>query len=403
MSDTSNEMLLGDLEIALPLFLSRPGANLPAALRPPPLPIVYRMRSAGIRVLLSGRGALGLGAVAGAVGLVYLALPAVSRVAQYVDTQYADAKPALVEAPRPMRSRLSQALAMVAELEARLAFGVSFGDHLDAADAIRPVPESAASALAAAMASGSEGVASSDNLQSAGEEEEEEPVALMVLHNLPANAALREGAAAGDGAWAIPVTGMDALTGALGEGFDSPVVVDVEMVSQAGVTLRTMHVTLQKDAVAAVAEAPGEAMLSTGSITSDMPDASAQSQEIQKEKPAKRRHQARRRAISTSDVASDEKRPRRGARNADAWSASTQRDNARAQVARTRAMAVGAQNAEEEANPGLIAKFVGWFSGSSSNAAEPAESASPAAPATPQQTASDTDDSFSRFGMFQSE
>jgi hypothetical protein len=303
-----------------------------------------------------------------------------------------------------MRSRLSQALAMVAELEARLAFGVSFGDHLDSADAIRAVPESAASALAAAMASGSEGVASSDGLQATAGDEEES-VALMVLHNLPANAALREGAAAGDGAWAIPVTGMDALTGALREGFDNPVAVDIEMVSQAGVTLRTIHVTLQKDVAAAVAEAaPGEAMLSTGSIMSDMPDASAQSQEIQTEKPAKRRHQARRRAISTSDVASDEKRPRRGARNADAWSASTPRDNARAQVARTRAMAVGAQNAEEEAKPGLVAKFVGWFSGSSSNAAEPAESASTAAPATPQQTASDTDAStFGRFGMFQSE
>lgn len=401
MPDMSNEMLLGDLEIALPLFLSRPSANLPAALRPPPLPIGYRLRNAGIRVLLSRRGALGLGAVAGAVGLAYLALPAVPGVAQYVD-----AKPALVEAPRPMRSRLSQALAMVAELEARLAFGVNFGDHLDAADAIRPVPESAASALAAAMASGSEGGASSDNLQAAaGDEKEEEPVALMVLRNLPANTALREGAAAGDGTWAIPVTGMDALPGALGEGFDGPVAVDVEMVSQAGVTLRTMHVTLQKDAAAAIAEAaPGEAMLSTGSITSDMPDASAQSQEIQKEKPAKRRHQARRRAISTSDVASDEKRPRRGARNADAWSASIPRGNARAQVARTRAMAVGAQNAEEEAKPGLIAKFVGWFKGSSSDAAEPMESASTPAPVTPQQTASDTDAStFGRFGMFQSE
>ena len=399
MPDMSNEMLLGDLEIALPLFLSRPSANLPAALRPPPLPIGYRLRNAGIRVLLSRRGALGLGAVAGAVGLAYLALPAVPGVAQYVD-----AKPALVEAPRPMRSRLSQALAMVAELEARLAFGVNFGDHLDAADAIRPVPESAASALAAAMASGSEGGASSDNLQAAAGDEEE-PVALMVLRNLPANTALREGAAAGDGTWAIPVTGMDALPGALGEGFDGPVAVDVEMVSQAGVTLRTMHVTLQKDAAAAIAEAaPGEAMLSTGSITSDMPDASAQSQEIQKEKPAKRRHQARRRAISTSDVASDEKRPRRGARNADAWSASIPRGNARAQVARTRAMAVGAQNAEEEAKPGLIAKFVGWFKGSSSDAAEPMESASTPAPVTPQQTASDTDAStFGRFGMFQSE
>jgi len=399
MPDMSNEMLLGDLEIALPLFLSRPSANLPAALRPPPLPIGYRLRNAGIRVLLSRRGALGLGAVAGAVGLAYLALPAVPGVAQYVD-----AKPALVEAPRPMRSRLSQALAMVAELEARLAFGVNFGDHLDAADAIRPVPESAASALAAAMASGSEGGASSDNLQAAAGDEEE-PVALMVLRNLPANTALREGAAAGDGTWAIPVTRMDALPGALGEGFDGPVAVDVEMVSQAGVTLRTMHVTLQKDAAAAIAEAaPGEAMLSTGSITSDMPDASAQSQEIQKEKPAKRRHQARRRAISTSDVASDEKRPRRGARNADAWSASIPRGNARAQVARTRAMAVGAQNAEEEAKPGLIAKFVGWFKGSSSDAAEPMESASTPAPVTPQQTASDTDAStFGRFGMFQSE
>ena len=35
MPDMSNETLLGDLEIALPLFLSRPDATLPAALRPP--------------------------------------------------------------------------------------------------------------------------------------------------------------------------------------------------------------------------------------------------------------------------------------------------------------------------------------------------------------------------------
>ncbi len=399
MPDMSNETLLGDLEIALPLFLSRPDA-LPAALRPPPLPIGYRMRSAGIRVLLSGRGALGLSAVAGAaVGLAYLALPAGPGVAQYVD-----ARPALVEAPRQMRSRLSQALAMVAEIEARLAFGASFGDHLDSADAIRPVPESAASALAAAMASGREGAAPADGLQATAGDREES-VALMVLHNLPANATLREGAGAGDGAWAVPATGMDALTGALGEGFDSPVAVEIEMVSQAGVTLRTMHVTLQKDAAAAVAEAaPGEAMLSTGSITSDVPDTSAQSQEVQKEKPAKRRYQARRRAISKGDVASDEKRLRRGARTADAWRASTTRDNSRAQVARARAMAVGAQNGEEEAKPGLIANFVGWFKGSSSDAAEPAESASAPAPATPEQMVSGTDDSsFSRYGMFQSE
>ncbi len=399
MPDMSNETLLGDLEIALPLFLSRPDATLPAALRPPPLPIAYRMRSAGFRVLRSGRGALGLSVIAGAAGLACLALPAVPRVAQYVD-----AKPALVEAPRPMRSRLSQALAMVAELEARLAFGVSFGDHLDSADAIRAVPENAASALAAAMASGREGDASSDAPQgTAGDQED--PVALMVLRDLPANAILREGAGAGDGTWAVAAASMDALTGALGEGFDSPVAVDIEMVSQAGVTLRTMHVTLQKDAAAAVAEAaPGEAMLSTGSITSDATDTSAQSQEVQDEKPAKRRHQVRRRAMPKSDVASDEKRLRRGARSAEGWNASTTRDNSRAQVARARAMAVGAQNGDEEAKPGLIAKFVGWFKGSSSSAAEPAESASTPAPATPQQTLSGTDDSsFSQFGMFQSE
>lgn len=389
MPDMSNETLLGDLEIALPLFLSRPDATLPAALRPPPLPIAYRMRSAGFRVLRSGRGALGLSVIAGAAGLACLALPAVPRVAQYVD-----AKPALVEAPRPMRSRLSQALAMVAELEARLAFGVSFGDHLDSADAIRAVPENAASALAAAMASGREGDASSDAPQgTAGDQED--PVALMVLRDLPANAILREGAGAGDGTWAVAAASMDALTGALGEGFDSPVAVDIEMVSQAGVTLRTMHVTLQKDAAAAVAEAaPGEAMLSTGSITSDGPDTSAQSQEVQKEKPAKRR-QVRRRAISKGDVALDEKRPRRGVRSAG--------DNSRAQIARARAMAVGAQNGDEEDKPGFFAKFVGWFKGSSSSEAEPAESASTPAPATPQQTVSGTDDSsFSQFGMFQS-
>jgi len=303
-----------------------------------------------------------------------------------------------------MRSRLSQALALVAELEGRLAFGVSFGDHLDSADAIMPVPESAASALAAAMASGSEGTASVDGLQATAGDPEES-VALMVLHNLPANATLREGAGAGDGAWAVPATGMDALTGALGEGFESPVAVDIEMVSQAGVTLRTVHITLQKDAAATVAEAaPGEAMLSTGSITSDGPDTSAQSQEVQKEKPAKRRQQARKRAMSKSDVASDERSPRRGTRNAEGWSASTTRDNSRAHVSRARAMAVGAQNGEEEDKPGLIAKFVGWFQGSSSSAAEPAESASTPAPATPQQTVSDSgDNGFSQFGMFQSE
>lgn len=413
MSDSSNETLLGDLEFAMPLFLSRAGAASRAGLVPPPLPAACQAPAAGVRgVIRSGRlVALRLAIAAGTAGAAYVFAAAAPPLTSYLGR---DPGPALVEAPRPLRSRLSQALAMVAELEARLAYGVRFGDHLTAADPARSSAKSAASALAAAMAGGGEAEAF-DTGPFEGDARQPSPdtqVSLLVVRNLPDGATLRKGASAGEGAWAMPAADIGELAGALGDGFDEPVQAEAEMVSPSGVTVRTARVTLQKDtlrtdkATIAISDAgtPGDgAAIATGSIEPEYAQAehAAVEGEEHQAKPVRKRRHARTRSQAKREAALNQ--APRGARYLDAWSANTAREPARVSHARMRAMGVGVGNGQEEpAQPGLIAKFVAWVKGNPAPAPAPQDTAATApAPVSPAAT-TETEDTFSQFGMFQS-
>ena len=70
-------------------------------------------------------------------------------------------------------------------------------------------------------------------------------VALLVLRNLPVHATFSEGASAGPGAWAMAAGDPNVLLETMQEGFEEPVVADVEMISSAGRALGFLRLPLQ--------------------------------------------------------------------------------------------------------------------------------------------------------------
>ncbi|MGE0052878.1 MAG: hypothetical protein AB7S74_01600 [Hyphomicrobium sp.] len=420
MSYHSNDVLLADREIALPLFLSRASARVPLGLLPPPLPKMQRtVAETIIGLLWVRRGPVSLSLCA---AVVVLAIVAVASSHQLSGEKPRIAAATLISPPKLVHTTLTQAFDLVAVVESRLTYATRLGDHLNAADAVKLSPQEAADAIAFAMAGGGEKATSEDGgaLQSEPDQTESEQVALFVVRGVPANATFLEGASMGDGVWAVPARDVADLSAKLGDGFDAEIWSEVEMVSQAGVTVRTARITLHKDAGVPLAATSGEGTnFTTGSLASDQAVAAPVTKETVAEaedetvsqvaaeasaKTSKRRRHARLRRTSKNAVASQEQNTRNAARVADAWSPGTTRGTTRSQLSRARAMGVGAPKQEDDDKPGIISKFVTWLKGSSTTddtASSETASATVAAPAPKTPFATD-ESSLSGLGMFQS-
>lgn len=130
---------------------------------------------------------------------------------------------------------VANAFDLVSAFEARVGYAPNLAEHLQ-----EPEPDELTTA---ALPEVSEWAMSSS-------------VGLLVLRNLPEKVTFLSGAPAGKGAWAIPSGDPDQLVMTLGEGFDKPVLADVDMVSRAGLPLGTLRLQLLKPGLEQIAAAP---------------------------------------------------------------------------------------------------------------------------------------------------
>ncbi len=241
--------------------------------------------------------------------------------------------PVPIAAERP-RNEVADALKVIAALEVRLAFAHD--------------PQT----MAAAATATAEGTA-----DAAATPHEPDPIGLLLLSNVPDGATFVDGLATGPGTWAMAAGSPDQLVTALGDGFDKPALVDVELISRSGVALGTLKLTLQKPVQALpAAQDDGAARVSADE---DPPEA----------KPVKRkRHRAYR--VARSNLGG--LRQRKVA--VDAY---------QVRHAPSRPYGAAAQPAAEEANAegdkpaGPIAKFFTWLKGGNKKPDEPAVAEEP--------------------------
>lgn len=164
-------------------------------------------------------------------------------------------------------------------------------------------------------------------------------VALLVLRNLPLHATFSEGASAGPGAWAMAAGDPNVLLETMQEGFEEPVVADVEMISSAGRALGFLRLPLQKKIVAATDSKDARSVLALKT-----PEAA---QPLERQRRHARINERRRIARAP------EEKPLRRAK--------TSPDDAAAGDA---AKAAASANAgDEKDKPGLMAKFFAWLKG----------------------------------------
>ncbi len=73
-----------------------------------------------------------------------------------------------------------------------------------------------------------------------------DPIAMLVIRNLPAGVTFKDGVEAGDGAWALPSGDPSQLVTSLEGDLSGPVTADIDMVSRSGATRGSVRVQLSK-------------------------------------------------------------------------------------------------------------------------------------------------------------
>jgi hypothetical protein len=298
---------------------------------PPPLPRqpgrVVQLLKASVPGGLGMRALLLLAALApAAAGGLYLEVP-----------KSPPSVPAPIAAQRPL-NEVAEALKLVAAVEARLAFAED--------------PQT----LAAAATASAEAAVEAEVVP-----HEPDPIGMLLLSNVPEGATFEEGLQTGIGTWAMPGGDPNQLITALGEGFEKPALVDVELISRSGQPLGALKVTLQKP-------------LAAGPVAAAAPSNTGVAEEAEPEaKPAKRkRHAHRTYRIARSNlgglrqrrVAVDAYQVRPAAAKADA---STDKPN--------EADANAATEGEKPSGP--IAKLFNWLKGGSNKQDAPAVAEQP--------------------------
>lgn len=246
----------GELQ-ELPLFLARELDDR-AGIRPPPLPhgaVLNRMRQ--LLAATPRQAVLAASALA-------IAVPAAALVTA-APWQTAETLPA--ETALTGTTEINDALEIVATLESRLGYAQNF-----------------AIMTRTGIAQNEDATRTARTQATPGETTD--PVALLILRNLPDSVTFSSGTPVGKGAWAMAAGDPNQLTMTLGDGFDKQVNAEVEMISHAGVSLGAIRLALRKDGAAPA----------TAEAVSETPDASAEADEAGPAKPAKRTRHARTRS-----------------------------------------------------------------------------------------------------------
>lgn len=308
-----------------PRFLNRNDPGPRPVVAPPPLSFLDRT------VLQTVRHAYAVAApyiAPASVALCFLVLAAASL---FRDGTPEAGKPVLKKPPEIVTANNREfvdAFALVAAFEARVGYASRLSERL--------AEWKSAETQAAANASAE--VAASGDAPSA-EWEMSSAVGLLILRNLPSGATFLAGAPAGDGAWAMPSGDPDQLVMTLGEGFDDPVMADVEMISRSGLSLGTLRLQLLKPGLEKIAAAPDEP------LPREAQPAEAEAPKVVKKVKRRHRRQSGKQTVAGAGRAEPAQKP---------IANSTYRPSGGANEVAERAPADGAQQ-------GILSKFVTWL------------------------------------------
>ena len=309
-----------------PRFLNRVRTEDPALPSPPPLP----------RQPWIARGLVLRAGIASAASLAAVALAS----AAFLATAPSHIAPpvALVEDHDQPRDEVADAVEIVTAFETRLGYAPNLASQLDGQlDA--PLDTVAAGAFTA--------TADATTVRTATESADD-PVALMILRNLPEKAAFPAGEFGGTGVWVMASGQPDHLVMTPGTDSPAPVITDVEMISRSGQSLGIVQLPLRKSTDAAVAEVATPLKIEANASGSGADEAT----------PLKRRDRLH--ARKTVKLAHIDVRPKRRIKRGDDALKAKPSDP---QAARASDDANGSagENAPEAKPPGPLTKFFAWL------------------------------------------
>lgn len=339
MMSVAHEAQHRDRESDWPLFLTRYDTD-GAPNQPPPLPhgpVIARARRIWFETpklrlwtaaVFFASGAAGLAATAHSPKVAGLTLPHIEIV----------------------RTKATAIVPSIGQIEQRLNFSGHLPSHLQGTESV--------SELAAAMTNDPVDNAVIDTAAA----EVADPVALLILRNLPENTSFSTGAPAGKGEWVMAAGDgdIDQLATILGVEFEQPVMADVEMMSRSGLSLGTLRLQLQKETDEKVAE------------TVSTPHVAAFATEVEKPevKPAKPAARSTYTQVSKArKVARAEAREKRRAKRImDAWKAKKPEPSSDEGTDTGVAAGTATAHAGEEAEvkKGPISKLFTWLKGDTS-------------------------------------
>jgi hypothetical protein len=185
-----------------------------------------------------------------------------------------------------------------------------------------------------------------------------DPVALLILRNLPENTSFATGAPGGKGEWVMAAGDgdIDQLATILRVEFEQPVMADVEMMSRSGLSLGTLRLQLQKGVEEKVAEVVSTPQVAAFSTEVEKP-------EVKPAKPAAQRKLVQvRKAQKVARAEAHE--TRRTKRIMDAWKVKKPEPTSDGEAGTDTVTAQSDSEAEEKKGP--ISKLFSWLKGDKS-------------------------------------
>ena len=335
MSNVAHEAQHRDREFDWPLFLTRYATD-GALNQPPPLPhgpVIARairlwfetpkLRLCTAAVFFAS-GAAGLAATAHPPKVAGLSLPPIEIV----------------------RTKTANVVPSIEQIEQRLSFTGSLPEQLRDAEVS---PE---------QTTGQTNDPEIDAVIEPAAAEVADPVALLILRNLPENTSFSTGAPAGKGEWVMAAGDGDInqLATILGVEFEQPVMADVEMMSRSGLSLGKLRLQLQKETDEKVAETVSTPQVAAFVTDLEKPD-------VEPAKPVARSKNAQVR--KAQKVARAEAREKRRARRiVDAWKAEKPEPSSDEETGTGTATAQADDEAKEKKGP--ISKIFTWLKGDTS-------------------------------------
>lgn len=376
MPGETHDTLAGADPEAFPRFLAREAQDADGE-KPPPLPRLPRIGRTALARIILGTARVGHGGIVHGLAVACLSgLSLFATVAAEQRTQLAGvhvAPPPLVRAPREDGAGLDDVESV--EEHAR------YGQHIQSYLAGRE--EHPGGALLKADALSPEADTAGELPPEALHGAQDEAVALLIVHGVPASVTFLDGAQAGIGSWAIAGQDPAELALAIKEGPGAETTASVEMMSAAGVSLATRSIAFHKAQGVGIPPSAAAPQTPAKAVRAAESSAAGEKRSFRNKSVVNAR--------KAFKVALEERKAKRRARRVqDAYRAEKMKEQAAADEAAVK------KDAASEDQPGPVGKFFNWIKGGGSSATQQAADA-PEPPARPPIDES----SMSGLGMFQ--